>query len=38
VPFDRSGGKEQPGADIGVRQTLTGQLRDLNLLRSELIA
>jgi hypothetical protein len=29
--------EEQPGADLGIREAIAGQLRDLGLLRGQLI-
>jgi hypothetical protein len=38
VPFDRAGGQEKLGADLRIRHARLGQLRDLVLLGSELVA
>jgi hypothetical protein len=35
VPFDGSGADEELRADLGVRQSLTSELRDLLFLRRE---
>jgi hypothetical protein len=38
VPFDGARAEEEPRADLRVRRSVTGEPRDLPLLRSQLIA
>ena len=38
VPLDGAGAEEQAGADVRVREPVTGQLGDLTLLRGEIVA
>jgi hypothetical protein len=38
VVLDGAAADEQPGADLGVRETVAGQERDLGLLSGELVA
>ena len=35
--LDGAGTEEQPGADLGIRQAVAGQPRDLGLLHGQLI-
>src|SRR5215204_2218495 len=38
VPFDGAGAEEELRADLGVRPTVAGELGEVRLLRSELVA